>query len=87
MMCAWIKGIQGREFLFVGATRGNLQRDPSKSLNPVLTPVIPVVPGGPAYEVDLAHAVMTLNLGLPDSAGLDGEHKWTLGTPVSYIHT
>ena len=84
MMCAWIKGIQGREFMFVGVTRGNPQRDPSKFLNPVLTPVIPVVPGGPEYEVDLAHAVMTLNLG--PNTGLAGEHKWTLGTPVLYIH-
>ncbi len=62
---------QGREFVFVGVTRGNPQRDPSKSLNPV-------------SAAGLAHAVMTLNLG--PNTGLAGEHKWTLGTPVSYIH-
>ncbi len=62
---------KGHEFVFVGVTRGDPQRDPGKSLNPV-------------SAAGLAHAVMTLNLG-PNS-GLAGEHKWTLGTPVLYIH-
>ncbi len=62
---------KGHEFVFVGVTRGDPQRDPGKSLNPV-------------SAAGLAHAVMTLNLG-PNS-GLVGDHKWTLGTPVTYIH-
>ncbi len=62
---------QGHEFVFVGVTRGDPQRDPSKPLNPV-------------SAAGLAHAVMSLNLGLDASTGLGGEHNWTLGTPVSY---
>ena len=61
---------RGHEFVFVGVTRGNPQRDPSKSLNPV-------------SAAGLAHAVMTLDLG--PNTGLAGVHKWTLGTPVLYI--
>ena len=63
---------QGHEFVFVGVTRGNPQRDPDKPLNPVLA-------------AGLAHAVMTLDLGLDASTGLAGAHKWMLGTPV--LHT
>ena len=66
---------RGHEFVVVGVTRGDPQRDPSKSLNPDSTEDLPE---------DLAHAVMPLDLGLPDSTGLDGVHKWTLGTPVLY---
>ena len=59
--------------MFVGVTRGDPQRDPSKSLNPV-------------SAAGLAHAVMPLDLGLDVSTGLGGAHNWTLGTPVSHIH-
>ena len=59
--------------MFVGVTRGNPQRDPDKPLNPV-------------SAAGLAHAVISLDLGLDASTGLAGVHKWTLGTPVSYIH-
>ena len=55
----------------MGVTRGDPQRDPSKSLTP-------------DSAAGLAHAVMTLDLG--PNTGLAGVHKWTLGTPVSYIH-
>ena len=62
---------QGHEFVFVGVTKGDPQRDPDKPLNPV-------------SAASLAHAVMTLNLGLDASTGLDDAHNWTLGTPVSH---
>ena len=57
--------------MFVGVTRGDSQRDPDKPLNPV-------------SAAGLAHAVVSLDLGLDVSMGLGGAHKWTLGTPVSY---
>ena len=63
----------GHEFVFVGVTRGDPQRDPDKSLNPV-------------SAADLAHAIIALDLGLPASTGLDGVRNWTLGTPVLYVH-
>ncbi len=63
----------GHEFVFVGVTRGDPQRDPGKSLNPVLA-------------ADLAHAIIPLDLGLAASTGLDGVRNWTLGTPVLYVH-
>ena len=62
---------QGHEFVFVGVTRGDPQRDPDKPLNPV-------------SAAGLVHAVMSLDLGLDASTGLAGEHNWTLGTPVSH---
>ena len=66
--------------MFVGATRGDPQRDPSKPRNPTSTK-------DPADLAEgLAHAVMSLDLGLDASTGLDGVHKWTLGTPVLYTH-
>ena len=62
--------VTGREFVFVGVTRGDPLRDPNKPLNPV-------------SAADLAHAVIALDLGLQASTGLDGVRNWTLGTPVS----
>ena len=62
---------QGHEFVFAGVTRGDPQRDPDKPLKPV-------------SAAGLAHAVMTLNLGLDVNTGLTGAHNWTLGTPVSH---
>ncbi len=63
----------GHEFVFVGVTRGDPQRDPGKPLNPV-------------SAANLAHAIIPLDLGLPASTGLDGVRNWTLGTPVLYVH-
>ena len=63
----------GHEFVFVGVTRRDPQRDPNKPLNPVSAD-------------DLAHAIIALDLGLPASTGLDGVRNWTLGAPVLYVH-
>ena len=64
----------GHEFVFVGVTRGDPLRDPSKPLNPVLAS-------------GLEHAVMGLNLDLEAFTGLSGVRNWTLGTPVSYTNS
>ena len=66
--------VAGHEFVFVGVTRGDPLRDPSKSLNPVLAS-------------GLERAVMGLNLGLGADTGLDGVRNWTLGTPVSFTNS
>ena len=65
--------VTGHEFVFVGVTRGDPQRDPGKPLNPV-------------SAADLAHAIIPLDLGLPAGTGLGGVRNWTLGTPVLYVH-
>ncbi len=65
--------VTGHEFVFVGVTRGDPQRDPGKSLNPV-------------SAADLAHAIIPLDLGLAAGTGLDGVRNWTLGTLVLYVH-
>ncbi len=65
--------VAGYEFVFVGVTRGDPLRDPSKPLNPV-------------RASGLEHAVMGLNLDLNASTGLNGVRNWTLGTPVSFTN-
>ena len=72
MILTGTKGIRGNEFVSVGVTRGDPQRDPDKPLNPVST-------------AGLVHAVMSLDLGLDASTGLGGAQNWTLGD-AGFVH-
>ncbi len=62
----------GHEFVLVGVTRGDPERDPSKILNP-------------DTAAKLEHAVMSLDLNLNSNTGLSDPMSWTLGTPFVYV--